>query len=536
MARANNANKSNKPSPASDPAANGPKRTGPIFAAKPASAGWSGAINAELVANIAELRRVFDKCSDFVIREFHASGMNRDAVVAYIDGLVKHEFIMDNVLKPLIVYSHEGDADGIDSLEKVNARALLASGTKLLYTGDDALDALLHGDSLLMIDGMAGGISISVRGWERRNISEPQTETVVFGPREGFTETIRVNTALLRRRIYTNDLRMETMTIGSRTQTPVAISYLSEIADPEIVEDVKRRLSSVDVDSIENSGALIEYIESEPASLFETVSYTEKPDVVAAQLLEGRVAILVDGSPFALIVPTLFVECFQTAEDYSVRTYYATFLRIIRLIAFFVSLIAPAAYVALASRHQELIPNALLFTMAASSEGLPFPSFIETALMLVIFEILKEAGIRLPKPVGQAISIVGALVMGQAAIQAGLVGAPVVIVIALTAVASFAIPMLSNTLTLLRWFMLVMAEVFGGYGITLGLLAIFVHLASLKSFGVLYMNPIAPIRVSDLKDALIRAPLWSMKYRPVSLHPLDSARQNSRKPDFEKNE
>ncbi|MDR2656333.1 MAG: spore germination protein [Oscillospiraceae bacterium] len=533
MARANNANKSNS---ASVPTMNDQTHTAPIFAAKPANVGWSGAINAELTANVAELKRVFDKCSDFVIREFHASGMNRGAVVAFIDGLIRHDFIMDNVLKPLIVYSREGDAGDIDSLEKVNACALLASDTKLLHTGGDALGALLHGDALLMIDGMAGGIAISARGWERRNISEPQTETVVFGSREGFTETIRVNTALLRRRVYTNDLRMEMMTIGSRTQTPVAISYLSEIADPEIVEDVKRRLGGVDVDSIENSGALIEYIESEPASLFETVSYTEKPDVVAAKLLEGRVAILVDGSPFALVVPMLFIECFQTAEDYSVRTYYATFLRIIRLIAFFVSLIAPAAYITLASRHHELIPSDLLFTMASSSEGLPFPSFIETALMLIIFEILKEAGIRLPKPVGQAISIVGALVMGQAAIQAGLVGAPVVIVVALTAVASFAIPMLSNTLTLLRWFMLVMAEMFGGYGLTLGLLVIFVHLASLKSFGVLYMSPIAPIRIRDLKDALIRAPLWSMKYRPISVRPLDPVRKNSRKPDFEKDE
>jgi spore germination protein KA len=516
MAGANNANKPDE------------------LSSKPAGVGWEGSIPAALAENTAALTRAFDKCGDFALRRFRALGLNRDAALAFIDGLVKHDFIMDNVLKPLLVYSRESDMTRIDSLEEVNSSVLLASDTKLVEDAAQALDSVLRGEALLLIDGMPGGILISARGWERRAISEPQTETVVFGPREGFTETLRVNTALLRRRVCTNDLRIEVTNIGARSHTAVAVAYMGGVADPAIVDEVKRRLESVNVDIIVNSGQLIEYIESEPASLFETVSYTEKPDVVASKLMEGRVGILVDGSPFALVVPMLFVECFQTSEDYSVRTFYATFLRMLRLLAFFISLAAPAIYVALVSRHQELIPNLLLFTMAASAEGLPFPSIVETALMLVIFEVLKEAGIRLPRPVGQAISIVGALVMGQAAIQAGLVGAPVVIIVAMTAVASFAVPMLANSVTLLRWFLLALAGLLGGYGITLGLMMIFVHLSSLKSFGVLYMNPIAPLRVMDLKDTIIRAPLWSMRQRPLSLRPMDAVRQNSSMPRFEK--
>ncbi|MDR1598924.1 MAG: spore germination protein [Oscillospiraceae bacterium] len=503
------------------------------FALKPAGIGWDGDVAASLADNIASLRRAFERCGDFVLREFHAAGLNRGAALAFIDGLVKQDFIMDNVLKPLVVYSREIDMAGIDSLEQVNARVLLSIDTKLVAEAVNALDAILHGDALLLIDGMPGGIVVTARGWERRAISEPQTETVVFGPREGFTETLRVNTALLRRRVCTNDLRMEAISVGARSHTTVVAAYIGGIADPVIVDEVKRRLATVDVDVIENSGQLIEYIESEPASIFETVSYTEKPDVAASKLMEGRVAILVDGSPFALVVPMLFVECFQTSEDYSIRPFYATFLRLLRLLAFFISLTAPAIYVALVSRHQELLPSSLLFTMAATAEGLPFPSLVESALMLVIFEVLKEAGIRLPRPVGQAISIVGALVMGQAAIQAGLVGAPVVIIVAMTAVASFAVPMLANSISLMRWFLLALSGMFGGYGITLGLLVIFAHLASLKSFGVLYMNPIAPIRVVDLKDTFARAPLWSMRLRPLSLRPQDAVRQRSGMPRFE---
>ncbi|GHU72264.1 spore germination protein [Clostridia bacterium] len=501
------------------------------FSMKPAGVGWDAPISERLADNLDELRAAFDLCSDFSIREFHVPSLNRNAAVAFMDGLVKHESIMDNVLKPLMVYANDYS---ITDLTQVKARILLSSDTKIIENGADALSSILRGDALLMIDGMPGAATISVRGWERRSISEPQTETVVFGPREGFTETLRTNTALLRRRIATNDLRMEMMTIGTRTHTSVCVTYLKGIAEPEIVQEVKRRLSTVDVDMIEGSGSLMEYIESEPASVFETVAYTEKPDVVCAKLLEGRVGILVDGSPFCLTVPMLFVECFQSAEDYSIRPFYATFLRLLRLAAFVISLVLPAVYVALASYHQELIPNALLFTMAASSEGLPFPAIVETALMLVVFEILKEAGIRLPKPVGQAISIVGALVMGQAAIQAGIVGAPVVIIVALTGVASFAVPTLSNSVSLLRWLLLLLAAMFGGYGVTLGILAVMTHLASLKSFGVLYLNPLAPMRLQDLKDTLIRAPLWSMKNRPVSLHPQDTQRQKAGKPAFER--
>ena len=253
---------------------------------------------------------------------------------------------------------------------------------------------------------------------------------------------------------------------------------------------------------------------------------------MVAKLLEGRCALIIDGTPFVLTMPMLFVESFQSPEDYAVRPYIAMFLRVIRVIAFFISLTAPALYVAMTLFHQELIPTTLLFTIAASSEGIPFNSVVETSLMLLTFEILKEAGIRLPKPVGQAISIVGALVMGQAAIEAGIAGAPVVIVIAFTAVAGFLVPNLSDAVTILRWYLLVLSALLGGYGITLGLMTILIHLAAIESFGAVYLYPFSPLNVGDMKDGILRAPLWSLRTRPGVLRPLDRVRQRMQKPHF----
>jgi spore germination protein KA len=329
---------------------------------------------------------------------------------------------------------------------------------------------------------------------------------------------------------------MEMMTLGDRAHMNICIVYMEGIVNPALVAELKHRLSTIHTDLVLSSGYITEYIEDAPFSIFETIGYTEKPDVVAGKLLEGRIAVVVDGTPFTLTLPMLFLEHFHSSEDYTLRPYYATFLRLLRLTAFLISMLAPALYVAMVTYHQELIPTALLFTMAAASEGLPFPAVMETGLMLVIFEILKEAGVRLPKPVGQAISIVGALVMGQAAIQAGLVGAPVVIIVALTGVSSFAIPNMANEMSLLRWYLLIMAGILGGYGVTLALLTIFAHLASLKSFSTLFMHPIMPLYAPDLKDTFIRAPLWKMFTRPAALKPVDIIRQRSPRPNFQEDE
>jgi spore germination protein KA len=344
----------------------------------------------DLSTNLAALQAAFHTCCDFVTHSFEIPALNRRAALLFIDGLVNQTTINELALKPLVYFTPPArgpEASACETLDAVAERLLLFSEVKTIHTLEEARLTCLSGDALLLVDGMEGALECNAKGWERRSITEPQTETVIRGPREGFVETLRANTSLIRRRLRTQDLRVESMSIGERTSTPVSILYIEGIANPKLVTEVKRRLGTIHTDMVSNSGYIAEFIEDAPHSLFETVGYTEKPDVVAGKLMEGRVALIVDGTPFVLTAPLLFIEHFQSAEDYAIRPFYATFLRVLRLIAFVISMLAPAIFVAVVTYHQELIPNALLFTMAAAGAGLPFPSGVETALMLMIFEI-----------------------------------------------------------------------------------------------------------------------------------------------------
>ena len=340
---------------------------------------------------------------------------------------------------------------------------------------------------------------------------------MVRGPREGFTETLRINTVLIRRKLKTHQLRFESMTIGKQTKTDVVLAYIQGIVKPELIEEVKKRLEQIKTDSVLDSGYIEAYIEDAPYSIFSTVGNSERPDTIAGKLLEGRAAIIVDGSPFVLTVPMLFIEGFQTAEDYYLRAYFASSLRIMRFFCYFIAIFAPAIYVALTTFHQELIPTQLLFTMTAGLSGVPFPAMVEALIMVVMFDILKEAGIRLPQPIGSAVSIVGALVIGQSAVTAGLIGPFMIIVVSLTAIASFVVPSQQASVSLLRYFYLILAGLLGGYGIALGILFILVYLVSVKSFGVAYLAPMTPFSRRGMKDVFVRMPLWTMVKRPFSI-------------------
>ncbi len=465
-----------------------------------------------------------------IVREFSfGRGGGLNAAILFFDGLTNLTIINNNVIKPLMYDSRvfrSVTPAGISSFEELRDNLVSVGDLKTIKTLSEATDVCLAGNALLLLDGFDKALDISAKGWDKRAISEPDTETVVRGPREGFIENLRTNTAMIRRKVKSPGLKIISVKVGDRSNTQVNIIYIDGIADPALIQEIKRRLNNIRTDAVLSAGNVEQYIEDSTSSVFQTIRYSEKPDTIAGKLMEGRAAIVTDGTPFVLTMPMLFVENFQASEDYAVRTSYASSMRILRFIAFFISLFGPALYVALATYHQELLPSTLLITMAASSEGLPFPAALEAAIMLLSFEILKEAGVRMPRPIGQAISIVGALVMGQAAVEAGLVGAPIVIVIAITAVASFAIPFASEAVSLLKWFLLALAATMGSYGITLGALAIVIHLASLKSFGTDYLAPFAPFQTADLKDTIIRAPLWSMRTRPRSLKPQDSKRQD----------
>ena len=484
-----------------------------------------------LKKNLDALKATFEDSSDLIIREF-SFGAGKDgeikAALIFLDGLVNLSMISDSIIKPLMHGGHlfPGDeTSGISGMDKIRDRLLAVGEVKTVFTHNEVIAACLSGNAVLLAEGFCKALDIGAKGWEKRAITEPASETAVRGPREGFTENLRTNTSMIRRKIKDPALKTRATVIGKRTHTQINILYIEGIADPDLIREVERRLKKIDTDAILATGYVEQYISDAPFSVFPTIWCSEKPDAVAGKMLEGRVAIAVDGAPFVMTVPMLFVENIQNAEDYIARSQYATVMRILRLIALFISLFSPALYIAFANYHQELIPTNLLFTMAQSSEGIPFPAVVEMSVMMIIFEILREAGIRLPRPVGQTVNIVGALVMGEAAIQAGIVGAPVVIVVAITAVTSFAIPFITDAMTSLRWFLLIMAATMGSFGITIGAFMILIHLTSLRSFGSHYLAPFAPFQRANLGDTAVRVPLQDMQTRPREINPQDLKRR-----------
>lgn len=471
--------------------------------------------------NAGQFAAAIGTANDIQQQEFFIGSTKQKAVIFYIDGMADIIKINDAVIRPLKVCTISLNKFDDIAAELKNS-VIQSSEITVTNNCNEMVSAFMSGDTVLFVDGSDYGMVIGTKGFQTRGISEPQTELVVRGPREGFTEDFRTNTTLIRRRIKSTELKMESMVLGHKTQTNVCIFYIKDVANDTLVEEVRRRLLSIDVDAIIDSGYVEEYIEDSPLSLFPTVGYTEKPDVAAAKVLEGRIGIIVDGSPFVLTVPFLFVENLQTAEDYYIRPLFATFLRFMRLLAYFISIFLVPMYLAMTTFHQELIPTTLLFTIVKAREGTPFPALGEALILILSFEILREAGLRLPRPVGQAMSIVGALIMGDAAVAAGLVGAPMVIAVAISAVSGFIIPEQVDTISVLRYLLMVLAVVLGGFGIAIGFLGILTHLASTTTFGVPYFNTFIPTR--DQQDTLARVPLWLMTKRPQNLLPKNIVR------------
>ncbi|TGE34605.1 spore germination protein [Desulfosporosinus sp. Sb-LF] len=489
-------------------------------------------LSKSLTTNLDVIKGLLGKNYDVVIRDF-TLGEHRQvkAAIVYLNGMTDSNTINENILKPLMFESRltiNNDALNLNAIEVIRTNMLSVGEVSKSTSIQKIIDSCLSGETLLLVDGCLEALEIMTASWNSRSVGEPKTESVVRGPREGFTEKILTNTTLIRRKIKNPDLIMESMKIGQRTKTSVCIVYIKGIANPLLIEEIKRRLIDIKTDSILESGYIEQFIEDAPFSIFSTVANSEKPDTVAAKMLEGRAAILVDGTPFVLTVPMLFIESFQSAEDYYSRPYFASLIRMIRFLSYMISILAPATYVALTTFHQELLPTPLLFSMAAAQEGVPFPAVVEAITMGIIFEILREAGVRLPRPVGQAVSIVGALVIGQSAVTAGLIGAPMVIVVALTAVASFVVPAQTDSGGILRIIFTILAGFIGGFGIMIGLIGVYIHLASLRSFGTPYLSPIAPLIVRDLKDTFVRAPLWTMLTRPRTIGWHDPKRQEFR--------
>lgn len=479
-------------------------------------------IYSDLKLNLEHIKKTTGNSTDIIIREVQV-GKNGEVQLAviYTDGLTSSAELEQFVLETLMVKIRNTEMDStnlhsLDCLEAIKKESLPVAGVTDISDFKKLFLNLLSGDAIILMNSFSKGLAISFRVWADRGVQEPSSQTVVRGPKDGFTETLRKNTALIRRRIKDPNLWIETKQIGTKTQTDVAIMFLKNVANEKIVDEVRNRINQINIDAILESGYIEELIQDNQYSPFPTVFNTERPDAVAAAILEGRIAILVDGTPFVLIVPALFAHFFQSSEDYYQRTDISSFIRLLRYFAFFLALLTPSAYIAVTTFHQEMLPTQLLVSLASQREGVPFPAVVEAIMMEATFEILREAGVRMPRAVGSAISIVGALVIGQAAVEAGVVSATMVIVVALTAISSFVSPAFNMAIAarLIRFPLMILAASFGLLGITLGLIVMVLHLNSLRSFGIPYLTPNAPFILQDQKDNFIRLPRWLFYTRP----------------------
>ncbi|WP_421383560.1 spore germination protein [Bacillus salacetis] len=459
----------------------------------------------DLETNITAIMDGFGQSSDLQYRRLDH---NKKIIIFYINGITNTDIINKHIVEPLQETNIEEPEDIQDAVSVNNLQ--IEKDLK------NILSSLAQGQTAILADHCPAAFVAQTRQVESRPIQENSTQAVIRGPKDSFSESIEKNIALLRSRIQSPSLRFKEMTVGEVSQTKVSIAYIENIVNQEVLSEAIERISAIKIDAILESSYIEAYIKENDLTLFPTIKDSERPDSVAAEILEGSVAIFVDGTPFILLAPTSFIQFFQSAEDYYQSQYIASFLRVIRLGAFFISMLAPSLYIAILSHHQGLLPTPFLISIVAQREGLPFPVVFEALLMELIFEVLREAGIRMPKAVGSALSIVGALIIGQAAVDAGFVAASTVIIVSITAISSFSLPYYSmGTVTrLLRFAFIICASFIGLYGITIAFILMLLHMASLRSFGMPYLSPLAPMRNSELKDSIFRFSLRSFLKRP----------------------
>lgn len=481
-------------------------------------------IKADIKSNMQSLEAKFATSSDYLKREIVIDNTGVAVNFLMIEGMINVQTMSEILIEPLLnqKFSKKDNAVSID--EFIQNRSVLAVDMKNIYSYEEIFQFIMSGFVVILIDGLAKAIVFGMQGFPFRSISEPSSEINERGSREGFTEPLRINMTMVRRRIKTPNLIFEILTIGKDSKTDACLMYMQNKVSPDLIKKIKAQIKKIKLDVILTSGYLQPFFEGEPKSLFSNVGVTERPDVVIGKINEGRVVIVVDGTPYALIIPYFFTENFQSLDDYSRKPYYVSFIRILKYIAFFIAILLPGVYVAIVSFHPEILPLSLLFNIVASEEITPFPIFIEALVFQFMYEIMREAGLRLPRPIGHAVSIVGALVIGDAAVNAGLVGSPTVLIVALTAISSFVVPSLYEPVALLRFGFIVVGGVFGFYGIALLSLVTLFNICSLSSFGTPYTAPISPFSKSAMRDTFYRIGFKKMQKRTAKIQDLDGVK------------
>ncbi|PWI57489.1 spore germination protein [Sulfoacidibacillus thermotolerans] len=480
-------------------------------------------ITNNLTENVHLLQMRFATSADINMHQFDLILTDHSRVTVLsisVQSLIDLNQIHTNVIEPMI---QQPFSSRENLIQEIQQRIFIKNGTS--YTQlEPCLEQVVQGGVAFFFDGLSRALVISAPGTPARSIEEPSTEATIRGSHEGFVESISTNMALIRKRIKDARLRFQSVTIGTLTHTQVVVAFIDGLTAPAMIHTALQKLQQIKVDSINSSGDIEQMIEADPWTIFTTVGNTEKPDRAAALLAEGRILILVDGDPTILYGPHLFIEAFQSPEDYSSRPYYVSFIRLLRFISFFISIYTPALFIAALNFHKEMIPVALLPNFQGANEKAPFPIVFEIVVMLVMFEVVREAGVRLPKTVGSAVSIVGALILGQVSVQAGLVSAPSIIVVAVSVIASFLLTPIADVVSLLRIFNLIAVSIFGLFGLFMVTVATITHMVTLRSLGVPYMAPIAPLHFRDWKDTLVRVSVRLNKMRPESIPTLQPKR------------
>ena len=493
-------------------------------------------LNKELDKNLDMIKETLGNANDLMIRQLQLQGDDGVHVaVLGIDGLVdtnRAQHFIVHVLAIDLSLVHEDETRSNGVFQSIFESRISMMDAKCGQSFDEHYNNLLNAHIIVLVDGVDQFMMFDCKGGQMRSISEPQTEQSLYGPKDCFVEGIRTNTATIRRRIKDPNLRFDAHVVGTVTKSDVLVTYIKGIADEQLVRNVNKRIKSLDIDGVVDSSQLMQLIEDHHVTIFPRLTQTERPDKVTAALMQGSIAILVDGSPFVTLGPSYFVGMFQITDDYYARPFIATLTRILRYIAFFAVILVPGLYVAISTYHQEMIPTVLLITIINQRSSNPFPTYIETLIILVLFEIIREGSLRKPSAVGDSMTIVGSLIIGQTIVEAGLVSYIVIIIVSLTSIAAFILSSsrLNNATRILTFVFLFLGTAFGLYGITIGFIVLILHLCSLTTLEQPYLASMAPFNLHDQEDQFLRFPFSWMKYRPKIFKPANRTRHNMDNP------